>query len=93
MTTAQLVAIANNIAYGTKRKASNTEDPFNVTEDCDTVRRKIRTFLMAGEMKIGESKKAIGVTHSNSYERFMGQRGPFQSSKNEMYPKAFAFFK
>ncbi|KAH8812434.1 hypothetical protein F5884DRAFT_785366 [Xylogone sp. PMI_703] len=37
-----------------------------VTDNCDQVRRKIRAFLNAGEMKVGEFQKALGVS-SNAY--------------------------
>ncbi|KAF2656242.1 hypothetical protein K491DRAFT_692261 [Lophiostoma macrostomum CBS 122681] len=60
-------------------------------ESCDVVRRKIRTFLDSGEMKVGEFQKAINVT-SKSYSTFMTQNGPYKGSGSSVYYSAWAFF-
>ncbi|OAG06534.1 uncharacterized protein CC84DRAFT_1164787 [Paraphaeosphaeria sporulosa] len=63
-----------------------------MTESCDVVRRKIRTFLDSGEMKVGEFQDAINVT-GNAYSRFMGQNGPYKGMGSSVYDAAWVFFK
>jgi hypothetical protein len=82
-----------------KRKADKIEEIDSdddrlcyITDSCDQVRRKIRTFLEAGEMKVGEFQKALGVS-SNAYSRFMGQNGRDKGSGCDTYIEAFKFFK
>jgi hypothetical protein len=60
--------------------------------NCDQVRRKIRSFLESGEMKVSEFQRAIGAS-SRSYTSFMGQNGRDKGSMSDVYPNAFAFFK
>lgn len=88
-----------------KRKASEIEEPEalpeidsdderlqTIDQNCDQVRRKIRTFLETGEMKIGEFQKKIGV-NSKGYSNFMGQNGKTKGAGSNCYYNAFAFFK
>jgi hypothetical protein len=64
----------------------------NVTDSCDVVRRKIRNFINAGEMKVGEFQKEIGAS-SKIYGSFMNQKGPYKGSGSCVYYNAFKFFK
>lgn len=63
-----------------------------VTDSCDVIRRKIRTLIDNGEMKVGEFQKEIGVT-PNAYSRFMGQHGKVKGMESSVYLCAWAFFK
>lgn len=63
-----------------------------VDQNCDQVRRKIRSFLESGEMKVTEFQKEIGV-NSRGFGSFMGQHGKFKGDKSNVYYNAFAFFK
>ncbi|KAL5692813.1 hypothetical protein EMGR_005674 [Emarellia grisea] len=60
--------------------------------NCDQVRRRIRSFIESGEMKIGEFQNAIGVS-SRSYLDFMGQHGRDKGSGSSTYINAARFFK
>ncbi|KAI4704726.1 hypothetical protein J4E89_009603 [Alternaria sp. Ai002NY15] len=62
-----------------------------VTESCDVLRRKIRTLIDNGEMKVGEFQKAVGIT-PNAYSRFMSQHGKDKGVESSVYPAAYAFF-
>ncbi|KAH8910350.1 hypothetical protein BR93DRAFT_474822 [Coniochaeta sp. PMI_546] len=64
----------------------------DVTDDCDVVRRKIRAFIDAGEMKVGDFQRAIGVSPS-AYSTFMKQDGSSAGQRSATYKNAFAFFK
>ncbi|QSZ35241.1 hypothetical protein DSL72_008110 [Monilinia vaccinii-corymbosi] len=90
-----------------KRKASETEFEESqalpevesdderlhmVDQNCDQIRRKIRSFLEKGEMKVTEFQKNIGVNRG-SYGSFMGQTGKYKGDKSNVYYNAFAFFK
>ncbi|KAJ8069573.1 hypothetical protein OCU04_000012 [Sclerotinia nivalis] len=96
---------ASKPAAASKRKASEIEEPQALPEidsdderlrmvdqTCDQVRRKIRSFLETGEMKVTEFQKKIGA-NSKSYGSFMGQSGKFKGDKSNVYYNAFAFFK
>ncbi|KAF7959251.1 hypothetical protein EAE96_002765 [Botrytis aclada] len=96
---------ASKPATDNKRKASEIEEPQNLPEidsdderlhivdqNCDQIRRKIRTFLESGEMKVTEFQKQIG-TNSRSYGAFMGQSGKFKGDQSNVYLNAFTFFK
>lgn len=48
-----------------------------VDQNCDQVRRKIRSFLETDEMKVTEFQEKIGA-NSKSYGSFMGQNGKFK---------------
>ncbi len=71
---------------------SDDDRLFYITDNPDQVRRKIRAFLNAGEMKVGEFQRALGVS-SNAYARFMGQNGPTKGMGCDTYMEAFKFFK
>ncbi|PQE30577.1 calcineurin is a calcium-dependent protein [Rutstroemia sp. NJR-2017a WRK4] len=71
---------------------SDDERLYRVDLNCDQVRRKIRSFLESGEMKVSEFQRAIGAS-SRSYTSFMGQNGRDKGSMSDVYPNAFAFFK
>ncbi|KAF7878798.1 hypothetical protein EAF04_000001 [Stromatinia cepivora] len=92
-------------AAASKRKASEIEEPQALLEidsdderlrmvdqNCDQVRRKFRSFLETGEMKVTEFQKKIGA-NSKSYGSFIGQNGKFKGDKSNVYYNAFAFFK
>jgi hypothetical protein len=59
--------------------------------NCNQVRTRIRNFLNAGEMKIGEFTNALAVSPA-SYRRFMGQNGPYKGNGCDMYVAAHIFF-
>ncbi|TVY43941.1 hypothetical protein LOCC1_G005605 [Lachnellula occidentalis] len=80
-----------------KRKAfefdSDEGDGYDIfSQNCDQVRRKIRTFLSAGEMKIGELHKTLGVS-AKSLQTFLGMNGPDNGMNTATYPAAYRFFK
>ncbi|KAI8941127.1 hypothetical protein NX059_002366 [Plenodomus lindquistii] len=61
-------------------------------ENCDMIRRKIRSLIDNGDMKVGEFQKAVNIT-PNAYSRFMGQNGPEKGMESSVFPAAWAFFK
>lgn len=63
-----------------------------MTDNCNQVRKKIRTFIESGGMKVGEFQNAIGVS-AGAYSRFMAQNGPFKGEGCATYDNAFVFFK
>lgn len=63
-----------------------------MTDNCDQVRKKIRSFLESGGMKVGEFQNAIGVS-AGAYSRFMGQNGAFKGEGCATFDNAFVFFK
>ncbi|KAF2125855.1 hypothetical protein P153DRAFT_399992 [Dothidotthia symphoricarpi CBS 119687] len=79
------------LAMGDEELDEQIED-MAVTDSCDVVRRKIRTFLDNGEMKVGEFQKEIGV-NSKGYSMFMNQNGRDKGSGSSVYTAAWAFFK
>ncbi|KAI5856850.1 hypothetical protein BZA05DRAFT_471014 [Tricharina praecox] len=82
-------------AHDSKRAHSSISDDDEdlVFEwDCNQVRRKINTFLEAGEMKVKEFQDAIGVG-SGSYARFMAQHGRWDGMGNNTMAGAYKFFK
>jgi len=60
-------------------------------DDCNAVRRKINAFLRKGTMNQTTFLKTIGV-NSNSYQRFMKQKGSLGGSSNSTYFNAYKFF-
>ncbi|KAJ9641063.1 hypothetical protein H2201_007998 [Coniosporium apollinis] len=89
----------------TKRKSTDaaptTVDPDNESDDLigvpidqnpDQIRRKIRTFIEAGGMKVGEFCDAIGVSN-NSYNNFLKQSGRTKGLNSATFENAWAFFK
>ncbi|TVY20105.1 hypothetical protein LARI1_G001947 [Lachnellula arida] len=82
-----------------KRKALEIEpdsdegDGYDIfSQNCDQVRRKIRAFLGAGEITIGELHKTLGVS-AKSFNTFMGKNGPDNGMNTATYPAAYRFFK
>jgi hypothetical protein len=63
-----------------------------VTDSCQLVRRKIKTFLDAGLMKVGEFQDAIGVS-SPAYGRFMAMTGTHKGEGCDTYDKGWAFLR
>lgn len=89
---------ATGSAAGSKRSAAEALDlddidiPYGAPMDsCDTVRRKIRTFIESGAMKVGEFCDAIGVSNK-SYNTFLNQSGPGKGSGTAAYEAAWEFF-
>ena len=60
--------------------------------NCDQVRRRIRTYLDSGEMKVGEFCSAIGVSNK-SLNDFLRQSGKMKGSGSSTYGGAWEFFK
>ncbi|KAG9844004.1 hypothetical protein KCU98_g4207, partial [Aureobasidium melanogenum] len=89
---------------GTKRKSTDSSDLPTIDLDdhdipdghpmdsCTVVRGKIKRFLEAGEMKVGQFCDAIGVSQ-NAYRRFMSQNGKFAGAGCDTYQNAWLFFK
>lgn len=89
---------------GTKRKSTGSSELSTINLDdydipnghpmdsCTVVRGKIRRFLEAGEMRIGEFCEAIGVSQ-NAYRRFMAQNGKSGGDSCATYQNAWEFFK
>ncbi|KAJ9156423.1 hypothetical protein NKR23_g814 [Pleurostoma richardsiae] len=63
-----------------------------VTDTCSAVRKKIRTWIDSGAMKVGEFQSAIGVS-SKGYLNFMNRTKTYDGEGCDTYWKAFAFFK
>lgn len=63
-----------------------------IDDDCNKVRRKIRTWIDTEGMKVGEFQKAIGVS-SGAYQRFMNQSGATKGMGCDTYQEAYVFFK
>ncbi|TVY83340.1 hypothetical protein LSUE1_G002077 [Lachnellula suecica] len=61
-------------------------------QNCDQVRRKLRALLGAGEMKLGELQKTLGVS-AKSFSCFMGKNGPDNGTNTATFPAAYRFFK
>lgn len=89
---------------GTKRKSTGSSelptinlDDYDIPDghpmdSCTVVRGKIKRFLEAGEMKVGQFCDAIGVSQ-NAYRRFMAQNGKFGGDGCATYQNAWEFFK
>ncbi|KAI0887721.1 uncharacterized protein GGS22DRAFT_88365 [Annulohypoxylon maeteangense] len=63
-----------------------------IDDTCNQIRRKVKSFIEGGNMKVYEFQRAINVT-SSTYQRFMRQNGMYKGSESAMYSRAFAFFK
>lgn len=61
-------------------------------ETCNAIRKKIRTWIESGAMKIGEFQAAIGVS-SKAYSSFMNRNGTWDGDGCDTYVKASTFFK
>jgi hypothetical protein len=64
---------------------------FEISDNCDQIRRKINRFIDNGGMKPGEFIKELGI-NSKTYYTFMKYSGPFKGSNSKIYPAAFRFF-
>ncbi|THY04434.1 hypothetical protein D6D01_10106 [Aureobasidium pullulans] len=62
-----------------------------VTDSCQVVRNKVNRLIESGEMKVGDSCTAIGVS-SNAYYNFMHKHGAMKGAECAAYPNAAAFF-
>lgn len=65
---------------------------YDISDNCDQVRRKITAFLSSGEMKVGEFQSLIDVS-AHSYQLFMRQRGSWKGKNSITYMHAACFFK
>lgn len=63
-----------------------------IDQNADQVRRRIRTFLDSGAMKVGEFQQAIRV-NSRSWHMFMKQSGPYKGTGSTVFRNAFIYFK
>lgn len=89
-------------AAGSKRKSNEAAAEVDLDEidcygmhidlNCDQVRRRIRTYLDSGEMKVGEFCSAIGVSNK-SLNDFLRQSGRMKGSGSASYDGAWEFFK
>jgi hypothetical protein len=72
-----------------------SEDQDMMSEDlkynCDQLRRKINAYLATGKTTQTAFLKAT-KTNSNSFRRFMTQKGPFSGSGNNMFIGGNLFF-
>ncbi|CEF73005.1 hypothetical protein FGSG_00956 [Fusarium graminearum PH-1] len=62
------------------------------SDTCNTIRRKIRTWIESGAQKVGEFQKTIGVS-SRSYNSFMNRTGTWDGEQTDTFVKAHHFFK
>jgi hypothetical protein len=58
---------------------------------CTQVRRKIRSWIDSGAMKVGEFQNKLGVS-SPAYHRFMNKAGPWDGQECDTYWSAHYFF-
>ncbi|KAJ9196359.1 hypothetical protein DTO164E3_5908 [Paecilomyces variotii] len=65
---------------------------YQITDNCDQVRRKITAFISSGEMKVGEFQRLLDVS-PRSYQLFMRQRGKWKGQGSITYQNAACFFK
>jgi hypothetical protein len=78
--------------WGTADENDKEEDNGDtVYDDCNQIRRKINTFLRSGRLNQTKLLKFLGV-NSNSFHRFMNQKGINGGSGNGMYTAAYDFF-
>ncbi|CEI64684.1 hypothetical protein FVEN_g3196 [Fusarium venenatum] len=62
------------------------------SDTCNSIRRKIRTWIESGAQKVGEFQKTIGVS-SRSYNSFMNRTGTWDGEQTDTFVKAHHFFK
>ncbi|KAK7430199.1 hypothetical protein QQZ08_003173 [Neonectria magnoliae] len=62
------------------------------SDTCNAVRRKIRTWIESGAMKVGQFQDALGVS-SKAYGSFMNRTGTWDGEGCDTYHRALAFFK
>jgi len=63
-----------------------------VFDDCAEVRRKIRALLQTPGFKITAWLREIGNINSNSYGRFMKEKGRNDGASNGTYYSAYCYF-
>lgn len=62
------------------------------SDTCNTIRRKIRTWIDSGAQKVGEFQKTIGVS-GKAYNSFMNRTGTWDGEQTDTFIKAHHFFK
>ncbi|KAL1853805.1 hypothetical protein Plec18167_007206 [Paecilomyces lecythidis] len=65
---------------------------YQITDNCDQIRRKITAFISSGEMKVGEFQRLLDVS-PRSYQLFMRQKGKWKGEHSITYQHAACFFK
>ncbi|KAF8912807.1 hypothetical protein CPB84DRAFT_1671066 [Gymnopilus junonius] len=63
-----------------------------VFDDCAEVRRKIRLLQKTPEWKVTHWLKEIGGINSNSFNRFMKEKGKTDGAANGTYYAAYVYF-
>ena len=76
---------------GYKHGRSKDVPEHPIYEDCNEIRRKIKQFLTTARMTQTAWLRLLEC-NSNSYRRFMLQRGPFGGCHNGVYAGAARFF-
>jgi len=67
-------------------------DGIPVYDDCGEVRRKIRLLQKTPGWKVTEWLREIGGVNSNSYGRFMREKGKTDGASNGTYYGAYVYF-
>ncbi|KAF8973887.1 hypothetical protein BDZ97DRAFT_1900644 [Flammula alnicola] len=73
---------------GEVRRPFNYQNP----DDCGDVRRKIRLLQQTPGWKVTHWLQEIGNINSNSYNRFMREKGKFDGAANGTYYCAYVYF-
>ncbi|KAF8898589.1 hypothetical protein BD779DRAFT_22150 [Infundibulicybe gibba] len=63
-----------------------------IYDDCGEVRRKIRILQKTPGWKVTHWLKEIGGINSNSFNRFMKEKGRTDGASNGTYPAAYMYF-
>lgn len=69
-----------------------SDDNLEYDQDCNQIRRKIRSLIDSGEVKVTHWLRELGV-NSNSYGRFMKLKGPTSGVDNQTFHAAYKYFK
>ncbi|KAI0814735.1 hypothetical protein BC629DRAFT_809819 [Irpex lacteus] len=64
----------------------------STSDDCNDIRRKIRTLMQEPGFKITAWLREIGNINNNSYQRFMKASGPTGGAENGTYYAAYVYF-
>eukprot|EP01117_Protostelium_nocturnum_P008004 TRINITY_DN2851_c0_g1_i2.p1 TRINITY_DN2851_c0_g1~~TRINITY_DN2851_c0_g1_i2.p1 ORF type:complete len:223 (+),score=56.82 TRINITY_DN2851_c0_g1_i2:129-797(+) len=83
--------LSNNNNSNSDDESANDEEAIPIFDDCDEIRRKVRNMLVSG-VKVTHWLKEIGGVNSNSYQRFMAQKGPLTGCENRLYYAAYVYF-
>ncbi|KPM40618.1 hypothetical protein AK830_g5970 [Neonectria ditissima] len=89
------VEAANEDLFPENVEAIDDDDPRLDRLDSDTcnaVRRKIRTWIDSGAMKVGQFQDALGVS-SKAYGSFMNRTGTWDGEGCDTFHRALVFFK